>query len=394
MRKDCNICRKRILNHSYHLRCAMCDGFVHINCLPYVSKEDDLYVHRNYHRWFCPICTASVFPFNHFDDDDIFQSVILENLVSKCSITLEILNNQDKLFTPFELNDDDTSPLSDVDPDLQYYNSISNMNHSSCNYHLEDTFNNKKAQLNIESNSFSMIHTNIRSIPKNLNSFENYLDGLDHNFSIIGLSESWLSDSSAQCYSMQGFTGEHKYRANRSGGGVSLFIKDNIEYILREDLCHMNKNLESIFIEIDKSNINKDNNCIVGVIYRPPDTDLKVFNDLLNELLSKIKTERKLAYLLGDYNVNLLAIDSHKDSQEFIDTMYSFSLFPSITKPTRVTSSSATLIDNIFYNDVSNANVFTGILYTDITDHYPVFYIDHSAAIMEKPRIIKKTDIF
>ena len=70
--------------------------------------------------------------------------------------------------------------------------------------------------------------------------------------------------------------------------------------------------------------------------------------------------------------------------------MYSFSLFPNITKPTRVTSHSATLIDNIFCNDICNENVFNGILCTDITDHYPVFHIDYSCVIADKPRVIKK----
>ena len=292
-KKYCNICEKRVLDHSYHLRCDVCNCLVHVNCLPYVSREDHLYLRRNGNKWFCTRCTANLFPFNHFDDDNDFESAIAENSCNKCALTLDRLNSQNKIFIPFELNNDETSPLMDVDPDLQYYNDIANMNHSSCNYHLEDTFNDKIDKTNIRSNSFSMIHTNIRSIPKNLNNFENYLDGLNHTFSIIGLTESWLSDSSAQCYNLRGFRGEHRYRDNRSGGGVSLFIKDDIEYVLREDLCQMNKNIESIFVEIDKSNSNKDKNTIIGVIYRPPDTDLKVFNEILNGLLANVKLEKK-----------------------------------------------------------------------------------------------------
>ena len=51
---------------------------------------------------------------------------------------------------------------------------------------------------------------------------------------------------------MIGYTGEHSYRKNRTGGGVSLFIKESIEYKVRDDLCHMDGNIETIFIEIDK----------------------------------------------------------------------------------------------------------------------------------------------
>ena len=174
------------------------------------------------------------------------------------------------------------------------------------------------------------------------------------------------------------------------GGGVSLYIDESMEYIVREDLCLMNNTVESLFIEIDKDTINKKMNCIVGVIYRPPDTDVKLFNEKMNEILSCIKTEKKLAYLLGDFNLNLLSIDKHKDTQDFIDSMYSFSMFPCITKPTRVTSRSATLIDNLFVNDVLNEDVLSGILYSDISDHFPVFYIDYTCIRPSKPRTFKK----
>ena len=40
-------------------------------------------------------------------------------------------------------------------------------------------------------------------------------------------------------------------------------------------------------------------------------------------------------------------------------------------RPTRITSSSATLIDNIFMNDSSF--ISSGLLCTEISDHLPIF---------------------
>ena len=85
---------------------------------------------------------------------------------------------------------------------------------------------------------------------------------------------------------------------------------------------------------------------IVGVIYRPPDTDMKIFNENIEEILSKINTENKITYFLGDFNINILNIDKHNETHDFTDIMFSASLLPTITKPTRVTSRSVTLIDN------------------------------------------------
>ena len=55
---------------------------------------------------------------------------------------------------------------------------------------------------------------------------------------------------------------------------------------------------------------------------------------------------RKNAYLLGDYNINLLNTYNHAASQDFANVMFPLSFVPAITKPTRVTDKSATLIDN------------------------------------------------
>ena len=54
------------------------------------------------------------------------------------------------------------------------------------------------------------------------------------------------------------------------------------------------------------------------------------------------------------------------------DIMYSNMFFPLITRPTRITSNSATLIDNIFTNNLDTYS-FSGLLFADISDHLPIF---------------------
>ena len=58
--------------------------------------------------------------------------------------------------------------------------------------------------------------------------------------------------------------------------------------------------------------------------------------------------------------------------KKILDTMYSLGLYPLIDKPTRITDSSTTLIDNIFTNEL-RYNLTCGILFNDITDHLPIF---------------------
>ena len=58
--------------------------------------------------------------------------------------------------------------------------------------------------------------------------------------------------------------------------------------------------------------------------------------------------------------------------------MFANSFVPTINRPTRVTETSGTVIDNIFTNcyDI-NSKTVQGILTTDISDHYAVFHVNN-----------------
>ena len=87
---------------------------------------------------------------------------------------------------------------------------------------------------------------------------------------------------------------------------------------------------------------------------------------------------------MDDYNINIMNYETYSLTGEFVDVMSSNAFMPLITRPTRVTATSATLIDNIFTNNFENfRDSFQGILVTDISDHYPVFYINHVNKLSE-----------
>ena len=91
-------------------------------------------------------------------------------------IPYDALVLHDRLFTPFELNEDVSLPLVESDLDVQLYNSQYNSIIRSCDYYMEDTFNKKLSNLNIPPRCLSLIHTNIRSAATNLKKFELYIN--------------------------------------------------------------------------------------------------------------------------------------------------------------------------------------------------------------------------
>ena len=366
---------------------------MHINCLPFIKKDDPLYVNKDNNDWICTLCSKNIFPFIHLDDDSDFYSALSDYWPKGNSLPFELLDDDNLLFSPFELNDDESHlPTSDLDPDLQFYRNHANSDLLlSCKYYHEESFNNLVKEFDKKCRVFSSIHTNIRSALKNHDNFTSYLECLEHKFPLIGYSESWLNEDNKDTIGISGYKAEHSCRKDRCGGGVSLFVKDDIESSRLDDLCLNNSNIESVFCEFDRDQFNLEKNVIVGVIYRPPNTDISVFNEIVSELLTKLKSLKKYVHIMGDVNINLINLEKHVATQDFVDTLLEFGIIPTISKPTRVTKNSATLIDNIFTNMVkTSSSVFTGVLYTDITDHFPVFYIDTSVSLSINDSIIRK----
>ena len=124
--------------------------------------------------------------------------------------------------------------------------------------------------------------------------------------------------------------------------------------------------------------------------------DVLEFNNHLNQMLEKVSKEQKQIFLLGDFNINLLNYNIHQPTNDFLDSLASNSIIPYILQPTRLTSHSKTLIDNIFSNILSS-EIISGNLTATISDHLPQFLISifalkghsmHSAKKLKKVKMM------
>ena len=132
----------------------------------------------------------------------------------------------DKIFLPFELNDSDHQYGNDrIDPDLNYFRTFDQYI-SHYNYFVESSFNSEICKCSNTKQHFSMCHLNIRSIRKNLDCFKRLMDDLQHEFSLPGVTETWLKDDDCALFDIEGYNMVEKHRQNQSGGGVAIYIKD------------------------------------------------------------------------------------------------------------------------------------------------------------------------
>ena len=122
---------------------------------------------------------------------------------------------------------------------------------------------------------------------------------------------------------------------------------------------------------VDLSSLNFAQNCS-----KFPQNNIAHFTDELSKTLDSYLNQFHDLALMGDFNINL---DPEKRQTELLG----FGLFPVITKPTRVTVTSQTLIDHIFTN-ITARTVTSGIYQYDITDHFPIFCQIHNNAPKHK----------
>lgn len=169
---------------------------------------------------------------------------------------------------------------------------------------------------------------------------------------------------------MEGYEFIYINRRNKQGGDVAMFIDINYSYKVIEKLSTVvDYVLECLSIEIARE---KKKNIIVSCIYRTPGSNINTFKNWMEEHF--VNLSQKVLFVGGDFNIDLLNPNKHRMTDEVINTLFSLGLYPQITKPSRITTYRATLIDNIFSNEINN-KIVGGLMLNDISDHLPVFTV-------------------
>lgn len=163
-----------------------------------------------------------------------------------------------------------------------------------------------------------------------------------------------------------------------------MYIDSKFRYETIEEFSLIREDFESLVIKV----FFDDNKFkIIINLYRIPNSNIEVFLEWLNNMLVKLKTSNADEIILcGDLNINLINFNNHSPTNEFLNSLISHSFLPLITLPSRITQNSANLLDNIFTNKSSD-HYQSGLIYSSLSDHLPVFYLN---VIKKKEQPISK----
>ena len=277
----------------------------------------------------------------------------------------------------------DYSALGNTDPDTHYLSANKPISH----YYTENEFNNIP---NLK-NKLTFFNTNIRSIPKNFDTLKYFLFELNHNFSIISISETWLKQYNKDNYNLKGYSHISKIRPKKSGGGTSIFVRSDINFKIKENISVDLPGVDSIAIEIHKDELNSTKNVIILALYRPPNINAAHFIIKLTDTMQTLHEQNKHVFLMGDFNIDITEamLTTNRIVNDFHNLFLSYHFYNLINKPTRVTENKSSIIDNI-YTNVSKTLV-NGIFKTDFSDHYSIFCVtDLTKPLAKNKTVIKR----
>ena len=232
---------------------------------------------------------------------------------------------------------------------------------NNCKYYIETV-----PELSLD--SFSIYNHNINSLAKHFDEFLNI--NFESKFNVLTLCETKLTNDIVNMFDIEGYSMFYN-NTSRKSGGVCMYVSNNYcKTFVRNDLTLNRTSIETLFVEIQH---NKQN-ILVGVIYRRPGTDFDDFYNSLSSILNVTKKENKLIYITGDFNIDLLKFHGDEKILDYVNLFISNNLYCTLVYPTRVTNTTATLIDNIWTNDYNNL-INSGIVYSKVSDHFPIFSV-------------------
>ena len=337
---DCNACNKPL--GKKHSVCEYCDKHVHTRCI----KAS---------QYGCKKCRSNMFPSctNLFDNqinDHIFNPFDNDSLI----------NNINKLDDA--LNDESTESLSN--------------NLKKCRYmYLNDFGDNQKDSLYALSLNIRSLHSNFHKLKDE----EHKLQAID----IICLSETNLNPDNIldpSLYSLEGFHTpifQGPIRDSSKGGGLAIYINkskfDAASFAILDTLSEAStiEKGEFLFLEIDTGP--KSKNIIIGNFYRSPAHKPAEFIDHYNMILDSLKKHsNKHILLMGDANIDYLKYDTCPHAKDLFNVVSQHGLIPVISRPTRITEHTMTLIDHIYTNAIMNFKS-SGVIMDPFADHLGIF---------------------
>ena len=175
-------------------------------------------------------------------------------------------------------------------------------------------------------------------------------------------------------------------RPQKGCGALVAYIRADLRVVRRQKFEPTN--IESICLVVKTSN---NTRLIVCGSYRSPDLcPQSDFIDVLSSATAAMYMTRQEVLLLDDFNMDMYEnmVENRYPNRNLLDFCQRFGLVNMITKPTRVTDKSKTLIDVILTSHKERFST-AGNFQLGVSDHDLIFIFRRNKATRPKPNLIE-----
>ena len=215
-----------------------------------------------------------------------------------------------------------------------------------------------------------ILHLNIRSLKNRAHLLELRQLASQRKSDIIAISETWLKTTVTSAeIQIEGYKLHRLDRLHKGGGGVCAYVRKDLKSSVLKELSSISeRNFHQLWINVQ---CKKLKSTIICVTYRPDDSPLSSFEEVLKPSYIQALLLDKPTTILGDLNCDGLK----KTGTEFkaLEKFYTdINLKQLITKPTRITATTQFLLDVILVSS-DNSVRDSGVIHRPISEDSIVF---------------------
>lgn len=179
-------------------------------------------------------------------------------------------------------------------------------------------------------------------------------------------SETWLNSSITDLeLEIPGYDLYRVDRNTKPGGGVGVYARQTYKVKVLEEISNISDNgIHQLRINLQVRNLKS---IVICTMYRPPDTLLSSFDTYLTLSLITASLQNKPIYILGDGNCGILKPDC-RGAIALSNFCHIFKLSQLVSRPTRVTKTTESLIDVIITSNPQQV-IETDVMPSSISDH-------------------------
>lgn len=190
------------------------------------------------------------------------------------------------------------------------------------------------------------------------------INSFNETIHIIVLSETWIkSEDQGKSLQIPCYTHYYNFRQNSRGGGVSIFVHNNLKHNLIDQKAEEDNHY--LWIHISKFSLN------IGAVYKPERTNLKNFIETYSAQIQRMKR----SVVFGDFNVNLLISDNSTRKYKNIYKENGYRIINKIDPQycTRETETTRTILDHVCSN-LKDHSFHLAIVDSAMSDHKHIYF--------------------